>query len=363
VPDPEPARQQIHASAAEAEQTDTPVPVMLMRCGPTALAIDAQAVHATLAAPKVTPGVLTQGVCRGCIDYAGQNVPTLDLAAWCGLGALESPLDQQQAFVVSLEHGMVAFLIDNVIDVVRTEATDVVALPTFALPRGRLFAGTLPLSHLASEAAEAHAPAFGPHPPAHYLLLSSEALRADSEVQALSQTNTPGGSAALHAGARAFATGMASGNGRRNMVTYVLDREAATPLDQLTEILPWSPELTRVHSGGPMLGILVNRGRSIAVMCLSQMVLGRPIEATPATSLLVVESQGELLGFAVPSLKTIEATDWEPQLPSHSGADAALATLTAAPARKMALVGSGSHERMLPVIDLHALARGLQAHA
>jgi purine-binding chemotaxis protein CheW len=362
VRDPEPARQQLDTSVDLVDTTDTAVPVMLMRCGQTALAIDAQAVHATLAAPKVERGVLSQGVCRGCIDYAGQKVPAIDLMAWCGLGTLDSPPEQLQAFVVSLDHGMVAFLIDSVIDVVRTQPTDVIALPRFALPRAPLFAGTLPLSGLASDAAT-NEQSFGPNPPAHYLLLSSHALRDDAEVAALSHTNTPSGSAALSADARAFSAGVAAGAGRRSMVTYALDREAATPLAQLTEILPWSPALTRVSHGGPMLGILVNRGRSIAVMCLSQLVLGRPAEATAATSLLVIESQGELLGFAVPSLKTIESADWEPELPSHTGTDAALATLTATPARKLALVGSGATERMLPVLDLHAIARGLQAQA
>lgn len=369
VPDPEPARQQVDRLPTLTDVADTAVPMVLMRCGHTALAIDAQAVHATLLAPHVARSVLSQGSCRGCIDYAGEQVAAIDLMAWCGLGSLDSEAATQQAFVVQLAHGRVAFLIDAVIDVVRTQPQDVITLPAFALPRAALFAGTLPLSALSIDAAS-QASHFGGQPPAHYLLLDSQQLRLDPEVSAMAETNTPsaptgpGSAAALTADARAFTAGVAAGAGRRSLVTFTLEREAATPLSELTEILPYPHDMARIGDPGPLLGIMVNRGRSIAVMCLSQMVLGQPAALSAATSVLVVASAGELLGFSVPSLRTIESTDWEPELPAHAAAGAnGLAITASAPARQLALVGSGATERMLPVLDLQALARGLQARA
>lgn len=349
VQDPEPRRQRLNDDAhvdgdAAAAADDAAVPLVLLRCGRIALAIDAIGVHTTLSDPRIEPSVLAQGHCRGVIDYAGSKIAAIDLLALCGLGRLADGA-AQQAFVMRVGSGRVAFLVERVVDVVRTPLRDVIALPACALPEPALFAGVLPAAAAPRDDDPAATSA--------YFVLNSGALGAHAEVQALASTNTPGSSAALD---MAGTSAGLHGNGLRNMLTYALAGETATPLDQVSEILPYRSEIAVFAPGSRVLGLLVNRGRSIPVLCLSQLVMGESAPATDASSVLVVESQGELMGFVVPGLKAIEAAHWEPELPSLTpGAG------DTGRSRKLAQLGSGPAERMVPVLDLRRIAAGLQA--
>lgn len=101
-----------------------------------------------------------------------------------------------------------------------------------------------------------------------------------------------------------------------------------------------------------MRGLFVHRSRTIPVQT----------PPTPTSSVLVVESEGDYMGFVVPALKAIESTHWQPQLgrlakPRNTGA-AGDAICT-----QLALMGKGTTERMIPVLDLKKLARSIQARA
>lgn len=352
VRDPEPARQVEASDAAEVVIDDHSVPMMLFRCGQVPLALDAMAVHATLSDPRIERSVLSRGHCLGVLDYAGAKVPVVDLMALLGLGAL--PLDAgQQAFVLSLPQGMVACLVQAVVDVVRTRPEDVLVVPAFALPHPRLFAGALPLNALPTEVVERCGVVAQ-----QFLLLDGAALHADPQLQSLASTNTEGERSGGEA--QAFAQALAHGGGR-SMITYALGGETATPIEQVAEILAWRSDITIYQDRGPLLGLLVNRGQSIPVLCLSRLSGFGAIEATPSVSVLVVEQGSERIGFAVPALKTIEPADWEPALPSQSGDGEDLAAVMGQ--RKLALVGRGEGQRMLRVLDLQRLARAVSLEA
>jgi purine-binding chemotaxis protein CheW len=137
----------------------------------------------------------------------------------------------------------------------------------------------------------------------------------------------------------------------------MLETERASPLEHVLEILAYEPSTERFQAGGAMLGLMLNRGRSIPVLCLGQ-VSGEACGApTAASRVLVVKSGGELIGFAVRKLNSIEQADWEPP--------AAVAAENGAPpnsgrARKLALFGSRKTDRMVPIFDLQAIAQSLR---
>ena len=138
------------------------------------------------------------------------------------------------------------------------------------------------------------------------------------------------------------------------MLTYDLDVEIATPLEQVSEILPYAPATSVLRHGGPVLGVMVNRGRSIPVLSLGQLHSASDWAPGPSASVLVVESGDDLVGFAVAGLKAIEPSAWQPTL-QHGGLSGG--------SRPMALVGEGARQRMLPVLDLQQLAQGLRQAA
>ena len=126
--------------------------------------------------------------------------------------------------------------------------------------------------------------------------------------------------------------------------------EVATPLEQVCEILAF--DTTGRDAAGPnaVLDIVIERGRSVPVLCLARLQSLPPAAAGPH-AVLVVESHGERVGFAVPQLRSIERADWEPAFPNFRGDGGR---------DRLALVGPAGAQRTLRVLDLVALARSLQ---
>lgn len=371
VVDPEPQRQHSHAAnslaaaaaatvaaAATAATAATAAarPVMLARCDRVLLAIDAMGVHTTLAHPQVRPSPLAMGHCRGVIEHGGA-VPLVDLLALCGLG--RSDLSGAfQAFLVRSGDGLVAFAVDAVIDVVRVADAAVVPVPRFALPCPALFAGALPMTALPPEVAErAGAPA------QQFLVLDAQALKVHADVAGLAATSRPqggDGARSLALSASGAANASASGRPLRNLLTYMLAGETATPIEQISEILPYQAETSAFGSGGALQGMVMNRGRSIPLLCLSQLHGLPPPRHGADASVLVVASDGEHLGFIVPQLRSIEPGEW-PVVDGPPGQAAAAGGPL--DTRNLARLAQASGQRLLPVLDLHALARRLQSPA
>lgn len=324
------------------QQGGRAVPTLLLRCDKVLMAIDAVAVQSTLADPQLdTRTALAQGHCRGVAASTLGPVPAVDLLALVGLadGAQRQP---PQAVVVQLPTGAVALMVDEVMDMIDRRAGAMVPLPALALPQHTLFQGVM------------QAPGSLPGTPV--MLLSIDALRRHDELLRIAAAGRPAGAppqAAVQAGAQgdppgapAAASPLSAADARgRMLVTFVLGAETATPLDQVREILCYTPDLARFAGTGPMLGVTLHRGRAIPVMCLSRLTGGPPPEVTPAASVLVVEVAGAPVGFAVPALAAIERARWEPGKPRRS----------------MVLVGDGETERMLPLIDLQQMAVGMMA--
>lgn len=362
VQDPEPERQRTTSADAidmQAQAGTGRRQLMLLRCGSLRMAIDALAVHGTLAHPQIEPSVLAQGLCRGVVSHGGHTMAALDLQALCGFGdrSLHTPA---QAFVMRNGQGFAAMLIDEVLDIVGHDPARLQALPPFMLPRPDLFEGCL-------SAIEGHA-ADGQGHEGPVLLLHAASLASSPEAAGAMATNTgPAADAGTAVGARLDARELVSTTSvltapGRNLITFDLQSEAAVPIDDVQEILPFQRTTPLPVKHGHVIGMLCDRGRTIPVVCLSQLLLNRPLEQpTAAASVLVVEAGSSLVGFAVPSLKAIERTDWEPEV--RALAHATNSGHPAWPPRQLARVGQGHEERMLPVLHLPSLALALQQQA
>jgi len=357
VDDPEPGRQlSLTDTEAAVVVDDQSVPMMLFRCGRVPLAIGAMTVHATLSHPEVQQSALTHGHCQGVLDYAGQQIPVVDMLGLCGLDS-ETNLGSgtRHAFVVQMATGLLAFLVDKVLDVVLTQNRDVMAVPAFALPHPVLFAGALPITALPADILTEF-----PAAVSQFLLIDGAALMADEALLELARMGLD-----RITGAGAAATVSTRGPQRpdqRSMITYLLGVEVASPIEQVAEILPYSAGVSIFERRGALLGLVAHRGRSIPVLCLSHLIGLSSPTPSPAVSVLVVEADGALIGFAVPALRSIELVDWEPALPrasTHPSDELALAVHS----RQLAQINAGGQSRMLPVMDLRRIACVLQRSA
>jgi purine-binding chemotaxis protein CheW len=355
VDDPEPGRQlSLTDTDAAVVIDEQSVPMMLFRCGRVPLAIGAMTVYATLSHPKVQQSALTRGHCQGVLDYAGQQIPVVDMLGLCGLDSGHTRSnDTQHAFVVQMATGLLAFLVDKVLDVVLTQHCDVMMVPAFALPHPVLFAGALPTTALPADIL-----AEFPAAVSQFLLVDGAALRADESLLELARMGVD----RITGEAATVSTRSLHRPDQRSMITYLLGVEMASPIEQVAEILPYSADVSIFERRGALLGLVAHRGRSIPVLCLSRLI-GQPSPTpSPAVSVLVVETDGALIGFAVPALRSIESADWEPALPrvnTHSSDELSLAVHS----RQLAQINAGGQSRMLPVMDLKRIACVLQRSA
>lgn len=333
------------------------LPVMLARCGRVVLAVHALLVHASIANPKVLPSPLALGACRGVVEYMGQRLPAVDLMAVCGLGP-QSPEACSQAFVVRHPSGTVAYLVGEVLDVVRVQASQVLPVPAFALPRPELMDGSLSVEHLPGDLAE-RIVALGSA--RQLMVLSAEGLGGDDEMNRLASTldvsPTSGASTAATMRARVPTAPAAPAVDRRSLIVYELQGEAATPVDQIAEILPFRPETSIYECSGELLGLTLHRGRSIPLMCLSRLTGGAPPAVGEGNSTLVVEVQGQPIGFVVPALRSIETVSWSPE--AGSPGQRSVPTSAAAAARALVQIGDAAERRLVRLLDLQGLARDL----
>ncbi|NML28444.1 chemotaxis protein CheW [Zoogloea dura] len=331
--------------------------LMLVRTGPVPMALASDAVYTTILHPQILNSPLAGGWCLGIIEYAGVRIPAVDLLAFCGLGEIANPW-LTQAFLVQYPRGWVAFMVDEIIDVLRTGSCVPVPIPAGTLPRDGLFAGALPMAVLTCGAVSDAG-----RQTAYSLLLDAQQIRANPELQGLGRVNTPvDGAAAGTAGGPDDEAQLAGT--RCQVLTYDLGFEVATPIEQITEILPWSDDCTLFGAGSRTTGLVVSGGRAIPTFCLSTL-MGLPgAERSPTASVLVVDTGGGFVGFNVPRLLSID--DAPRSRPEASGV--ARANLQALPeaagVRWSPLrVGSGSAERMLGVLDLKHLAASLCGQA
>lgn len=221
VADPEPQRQLLASTADEPVNASHAVPMLLLRCGAFALAVDAMVVHATIANALVMASALSMGAhCLGVIDYGGYSIPALDLQGYCGLGSAGAGMCLQ-AFIVSYDHGQIAFLVGAVIDVVATVAEDLIAVPAFALPHPTLFAGAIAALALSREVIERSRLQAN-----QYLVIDAAALKGCFELINLSRIN------AAADGVQGLAS--VQGANQRAMIIYDFPGETATPLEQLS---------------------------------------------------------------------------------------------------------------------------------
>jgi purine-binding chemotaxis protein CheW len=193
------------------------------------------------------------------------------------------------------------------------------------------------------------------------LVLDGAALQREPSLLALAAVNIDAGNhATSDVGSRSVtasdaATDEDASTRDPSYVTYTAGLAVASPLTQVSEILPFPHALTPTAADG-VLGLTVHRGRVVPVVCLSTL-LGHPPEPRPASScLLLVEVDGEQLAFAVDALGGIEPLTWSDPA---AGERVELVDVTRA-AHDSPLVQVAGSDRLVPALDLRDVAQAVR---
>lgn len=117
---------------------------LILRCAGNTLALPlAQVVEVVLVVAPAAPLLRAPRYCLGAVDYHGQLVPLIDLAARLGLRAPRTVLDLPEGRIVMLQGrvGLVGYLVEEVLEVCE-EPTEPLALTEQTLaPLGGLLRG------------------------------------------------------------------------------------------------------------------------------------------------------------------------------------------------------------------------------
>ncbi|GAB2578098.1 hypothetical protein Aab01nite_10320 [Paractinoplanes abujensis] len=301
------------------------IPMMLVRCGDFRLAVSLTDVHTVLPRLEVTDSPLTGGLCRGVTAYMNDWVPVVDLAQSLGLG----PADGAQGLLWSYPGGLVALQVSEVVEIVTLDPGQIHPLPALGVPNAHRFGGATLI------------PGHGQH-----LVVDPAALSGDETLSALGRLNT--------ARAETVADRPEGGHTAvERFLTYRAGGEVATPLTQIAEILAYPPDVSPLTGGGDgLLGLFTHRSSVVSLFCLNRLV-GRAPAIDPATSrVLLVEHEGNHVGYVVDGLGAIEDSVWQQDDPGPT----APGRLDESP---LVQIGADPDGRLLPRVDLAAWATAL----
>ncbi|MGY5884921.1 chemotaxis protein CheW [Modestobacter lacusdianchii] len=307
----------------------------LVRCGEHMLALDVAHVHTTLPPPVLRASVLDGGLCLGVIDYADREVPVVDSLALLGLGRLGDD-ELGAGLVLKLPLGYVVLALSELLDLVEVAETEVLPLPALAVPGGGLLSGVIQRSRS------------GP-----CLVVDGAALADVPELASLAAVNTSLDHAPTASRHNAQAAGDLDALGKPYM-TYTAGVEVTTPLDQIAEILPLSATITATPSSDRILGVVVHREAVVPVVRLAGLLERSGEPPGPASCLLLVQTDDQVVAFAVDKLSGIEPVVWIDADHGTSPSENPGRLLQTA-----RLVQVGDETRLLPELDLHALAGSL----
>jgi purine-binding chemotaxis protein CheW len=315
--------------------------VLLLRCGSIGLSVDVDHVHSVIPQLTLHSSPLDGPTCRGVVHLHGRAVPAVDPLGLLGLGSLPDD-GNLRGLVLATERGLVVLTVSDISDIASVPVGDVLPLPPVGMPKGGFLDGILRI-----EGGRQH------------LLLNGEALRADAELDTLASLGLPleGQRATEPATVSTKETGSKTHDGRRivprvrKFLTYSVGMEAATPLEQITEIVPYPDHAIALDSGTELLGVFTHRKLSVPLLSLGILLgLADPVDPGAARVLLVDTPDGDLVGFVVPALHAIEDSVWEEAGPAEAAEPGTM--LQRGPLVK---IGTEAQGRLLPYVDLTAL--------
>lgn len=262
--------------------------MMLARCGQLFFALDAISVYSTVLNPEIVPMDVQNDYLIGAILFQQVKIPAVDFLAWCRLNSRVKHRTNQ-AFVIQLDTGFVALLVEEIIDVVEMAATETASLPPMSLPFQDKFKGLFCNKQFGFSAST------NEQMTDYFIEVDAEKLLVDQELSAIAKAT-----------AQQQNNTQASYSGE-DLVIFEAGSELSVPLVQIVEILPWQSHQFWQQDAESSCGLMLYRDSAISVFDLIRLFkLDAEQDSARTMIILVVEEQGHRYGFAVEKLTGIE---------------------------------------------------------
>lgn len=261
----------------------------MVAVGAHTFAFNIDQVHTTIPDVSVNASILRSSLCRGVTSFAGKEVAVLDPLALFGLGTLPEDL-VGPGMVLETKDGYVILALSALLELREVSDSAITALPPFAVQRPDMFLGMSETDN------------------GLCLFFDGEALMNDPEILSHSAVNTLTEGADEEVIDSTAALNQAL-HGEAQL-TFSIGFEAATPLGQIEEILPFPAVTTPTNSEPYVLGVMSHRDKVIPVLCLSTLLGREKISVTDQSCLLLVGEAENQVALAVDGLKAIDSLAW-----------------------------------------------------
>ncbi|TBR40078.1 MULTISPECIES: chemotaxis protein CheW [Dyella] len=262
------------------------------------LALPMDAIHEIIRVPELQSTVLSSEFCLGTLNLRGHTVPVVDFARFLGLpprtveGAHVE--DERRIIVIKEQDIHFGLLADEVESIVSYHPEDVLPIPAFTQQGTSFFSGCI------SGGAQRD-----------IILIARERLFTDGTIHELIRhhrdlyvTSTPddGGHRRKHA--------------RETYVTFRLEHLIGVRIEQLREVIDFSPDIVR-PPGAPayVCGILNLRQALVTIIDLRALYGIAPHVDLADTKVLIIEENGEKYGLVVDAIENIVTIDAADKLP------------------------------------------------
>ena len=312
-------------------------PYLLFECGRTRLAIHADCVDTVVNLDGLGTTFTPNQGCLGVVQNESRKLAVLDALALLGVGRSEMS-ENRQVLVVKVGPDAVGLLINRVNHIQRLNDATIRPVPALAFERPEAFEGMIQV--------EGHG---------DFLKISVPALLAMQEITSMAAIHGRGASAQAQARLKAA----------RNEVylTFKAGGETAARLHQVREILPFPASFTPMQrAGDARVGLFTHRDRTVPIVDLMRLC-GQPTPPVDTeTRLLLVDGEHGTLAFQVEQVYAIEHAQWA-HAPIATDQLRGMDALEVAVRSRglLTLVREGEAQRGVPALDLHALARALEA--
>gem|GEM_PF-5278361 len=226
---------------------------MLFRCGSLAFCIDALAIHSTVLNPQLISLDVQSEYLVGAIAFQGFTIPAVDFLAWCQLNA-QIQHENKQAFVIKLEDGYIAMLVEAIIDVIDIPNQPPVALSELTFAQQFKFSGVY--SSIVFQQRGLHTE----EQVQFYITIAPQAFQDDSELTKVSRATAQKN----HEHQRFLPQG-------DDVILFSIGVELCVPLNQIIEILPWQKRRYWQQNDHSSCGLIVYRDKAITVFSLAKL--------------------------------------------------------------------------------------------
>jgi purine-binding chemotaxis protein CheW len=273
--------------------------LLLLKIGTLQFALNATDIFATVLNPRFKASTMQGDYCVGSIHYSGIVVPAIDLSKLCGICSRTetSHNAMQRAFLMRYPEGFIAFMIEDILDVRQEHIGTIRPMSRASLHYPEFIFGMIDLPAI-NEA--------GLSP--YYLYVNSQALLAYRNLEQLSKLITVDNQKEANLILNLLRKETQEKQNYQ-IITYHLDMDVATPVEQISQIIAWNPHHIFGHTTQGA-GILIEQDKVVSVYNLREL-LGFPPGDHPsptesAASVLIVSHNDDHIGFIVSQLNAIE---------------------------------------------------------